>query len=128
MKTVIIAATTAILAIALNPAAGAQTSSPPETSNKPSTAATSQAKSKGQAPATTSGKSATASDAARPAADTPSAGKVPYDRRVEALKGSPSSASANVDAAAAANQVVIPDYPPKDPAPTPQGQKPTPPR
>lgn len=36
------------------------------------------------------------------------------DRRVEALKGADSTASANVDAAATVNQVQIPDYPPAD--------------
>ena len=36
------------------------------------------------------------------------------DRRVEALKGADSAASPNVDAAAANNQVQIPDYPPVD--------------
>ena len=42
------------------------------------------------------------------------AGHTGGDRRVEALKGSDSAASANVDAAAAKNQVQIPDYPPVD--------------
>jgi hypothetical protein len=52
------------------------------------------------------------------------------DRRVEAVKGAESTASPNVDAAAAANQVQVPDYPPADAdqAPARTSEKPPPPR
>ena len=54
------------------------------------------------------------------------------DRRVEALKGSDSAASPNVDGKAAANQVQIPDYAPVDAdkagAVTPPPETPPPPR
>jgi uncharacterized lipoprotein len=46
------------------------------------------------------------------------------DRRVEALKGAASSSSPNVDAAAAKNQVQIPDYPPTDADQAPASKKP----
>jgi hypothetical protein len=50
------------------------------------------------------------------------------DRRVEALKGADAAASPNVDAAAAKNQVQIPDYPPvdADQAPAAAGKAPSP--
>jgi hypothetical protein len=53
----------------------------------------------------------------------PSANDDRGDRRVDELRGAESTASPNIDAAAAANQTQIPVYPP--PA---AGETPTPPR
>jgi hypothetical protein len=52
----------------------------------------------------------------------------PHDRRLKALQGAASDALPNVDAAAAANQVQIPDYPPVDRDKAPPSKASQPPR
>jgi hypothetical protein len=73
-------------------------------------------------------KNATAADARKEGADaSTSTGPPPRDRRLKALQGADSAALPNVDAAAAANQVQIPDYPPPDGDQAPAGSTAAPP-
>ena len=104
--------------LALAGAAVAQTSAGDTTVKKGATGSSGITKSERPGATATSAastKNATAADARKEGADASSStGPPPRDRRLQALQGADSASLPNVDAAAAANQVQIPDYPPPD--------------